>query len=110
MELLHKIAVQWQAYSCACLGRIENTLESGRENTMSMLTNLDLIRRVPLFSMLTNDQAQAIADSVVKRRFRRGVAGRTGTEDQDFGVLVRGAHEGCLAGGAGWSIRDDPGL
>ena len=39
---------------------------------MSMLTNLDLIRRVPLFSMLTNDQAQGIADSVVKRRFRRG--------------------------------------
>ena len=39
---------------------------------MSMLTNLDLIRRVPLFSMLTNDQAQSIADAVVKRRFRRG--------------------------------------
>ena len=39
---------------------------------MAMLSNLDLIRRVPLFSMLTNDQAQAIADSVVKRRFRRG--------------------------------------
>ena len=39
---------------------------------MSMLSNLDLIRRVPLFSMLTVDQAQAIADSVTKRRFRRG--------------------------------------
>jgi CRP-like cAMP-binding protein len=39
---------------------------------MSMLSNLDLIRRVPLFSMLTADQAQAIADSVTKRRFRRG--------------------------------------
>jgi CRP-like cAMP-binding protein len=39
---------------------------------MSMLSNLDLIRRVPLFSMLTNDQAQGVADSVVKRRFRRG--------------------------------------
>jgi CRP-like cAMP-binding protein len=39
---------------------------------MSMLSNLDLIRRVPLFSMLTADQAQSIADSVVKRRFRRG--------------------------------------
>ena len=39
---------------------------------MSMLSNLDLIRRVPLFSMLTVEQAQAIADSVVKRRFRRG--------------------------------------
>ncbi|MEO7245909.1 MAG: Crp/Fnr family transcriptional regulator [Rubrivivax sp.] len=39
---------------------------------MSMLSNLDLIRRVPLFSMLTADQAQAVADSVTKRRFRRG--------------------------------------
>lgn len=39
---------------------------------MAMLSNLDLIRRVPLFSMLTNDQAQSIADGVVKRRLRRG--------------------------------------
>ena len=48
---------------------------------MAMLSNLDLIRRVPLFSLLTNDQAQAIADSVVKRRFRRGeTGGRAGRE------------------------------
>lgn len=39
---------------------------------MSMLSNLDLIRRVPLFSMLTVEQAQSVADGVVKRRFRRG--------------------------------------
>lgn len=39
---------------------------------MAMLSNLDLIRRVPIFSMLTNDQAQGIADAVVKRRYRRG--------------------------------------
>jgi CRP-like cAMP-binding protein len=39
---------------------------------MAMLSSLDLIRRVPLFSLVTNDQAQSIADSVVKRRFRRG--------------------------------------
>ncbi len=39
---------------------------------MAMLSNLDLIRRVPLFSLLTTDQAQGVADSVVKRRFRRG--------------------------------------
>ena len=39
---------------------------------MAMLSNLDLIRRVPIFSLLTNDQAQGIADSVVKRRYRRG--------------------------------------
>ena len=29
---------------------------------MSMLSNLDLIRRVPLFSMLTAEQAKVIAD------------------------------------------------
>ncbi|MBP6339122.1 MAG: cyclic nucleotide-binding domain-containing protein [Vitreoscilla sp.] len=39
---------------------------------MSMLSNLDLIRRVPLFSMLTNEEARAVADGVVKRRYRRG--------------------------------------
>jgi CRP/FNR family transcriptional regulator, cyclic AMP receptor protein len=39
---------------------------------MSMLSNLDLIRRVPLFSLLTVEQARQVADGVVKRRFRRG--------------------------------------
>ena len=37
---------------------------------MSMLTNLDLIRRVPLFAMLT--PAELLADAVAKRRFKRG--------------------------------------
>lgn len=39
---------------------------------MAMLSNLDLIRRVPLFSMLTNEQAQGVANNIVKRRYRRG--------------------------------------
>ena len=39
---------------------------------MTILSNLDLIRRVPLFSMLTDAQAQTIAESVTKQRFRRG--------------------------------------
>ena len=39
---------------------------------MSMISNLDLIRRVPVFSSITVEQAQAIANSVSKRRFRRG--------------------------------------
>lgn len=39
---------------------------------MSMLSNLDLIRRVPLFSMLTEEQARLVADGVIKRRYRRG--------------------------------------
>jgi CRP/FNR family transcriptional regulator, cyclic AMP receptor protein len=39
---------------------------------MSMLSNLELIRRVPLFALLTSSQAEAVADAVVKRRFKRG--------------------------------------
>jgi CRP-like cAMP-binding protein len=39
---------------------------------MAMLSNLELIRRVPLFSQLTPAQSELIAGSVAKRRFRRG--------------------------------------
>ena len=39
---------------------------------MSMLSNLELIRRVPLFALLTSAQAEAVAGAVVKRRFKRG--------------------------------------
>ena len=39
---------------------------------MTMLSSLDLIRRVPLFSFLTESQANAVADAVIKRRFKRG--------------------------------------
>jgi CRP/FNR family transcriptional regulator, cyclic AMP receptor protein len=40
----------------------------------TMVSNLELIRRVPLFSMLTASQAASVADAVVKRRFKRGEA------------------------------------
>jgi CRP/FNR family cyclic AMP-dependent transcriptional regulator len=39
---------------------------------MSMLTNLDLLRRVPMFSMLSQEQAEALSGAVVKQRFKRG--------------------------------------
>lgn len=39
---------------------------------MTMLSSLELIRRVPLFSMLTEAHAGAVADAVLKRRFKRG--------------------------------------
>jgi CRP-like cAMP-binding protein len=39
---------------------------------MSILSNLDLIRRVPLFSTLTQTQAESVAAAVIKRRFKRG--------------------------------------
>ena len=41
---------------------------------MSILSNADLLRRVPLFALLTESQAQQIADTVIKRRFKRGEA------------------------------------
>lgn len=39
-----------------------------------MVSNLELIRRVPLFSMLTVAQGDAVAAAVLKRRFKRGEA------------------------------------
>ena len=39
---------------------------------MSMLSNLELIRRVPLFALLTANQAESVAEAVTKRRFKRG--------------------------------------
>ena len=38
----------------------------------TMLSNLDLLRRVPLFSLLTAAQAEVISEAVIKRRFKRG--------------------------------------
>jgi CRP/FNR family cyclic AMP-dependent transcriptional regulator len=40
----------------------------------TMLSNLDLLRRVPLFSLLTMAQAEVISGAVIKRRFKRGEA------------------------------------
>ena len=40
----------------------------------TIVSNLELIRRVPLFSMLTAQQAASVAQAVVKRRFKRGEA------------------------------------
>ncbi len=39
---------------------------------MAILSNLELIRRVPLFSTLTPAQAESVAEAVVKKRFKRG--------------------------------------
>ena len=40
--------------------------------TATMISRLDLLRRVPLFSMLTTSQAVSVADAVVKQRFCKG--------------------------------------
>ncbi|MCU0942675.1 MAG: Crp/Fnr family transcriptional regulator [Hydrogenophaga sp.] len=53
---------------------------------MSILSNLDLIRRVPLFSTLTQAQAESVADAVVKRRYKRGEV-----------IVEQGKKSNCLA-------------
>ena len=40
----------------------------------TMVSNLELIRRVPLFATLTHAQADAVAGAVTKRRYKRGEA------------------------------------
>ena len=42
--------------------------------TATMVSRLELLRRVPLFSVLTTGQAESVADAVVKRRYRKGEA------------------------------------
>jgi len=39
-----------------------------------MLSSLELMRRVPLFSVLNDAQLRTVAEAVVKRRFKRGEA------------------------------------
>ena len=58
---------------------------------MSMLSNLELIRRVPLFSLLGPDLAEAIAAKVSKRRFRHGeVIVTQGEYAQGLFILLNG--------------------
>ena len=58
---------------------------------MTMLSSLDLIRRVPLFSMLTESQAVSVADAVVKRRFKRGeVIVEQGKKTNALFILLNG--------------------
>ncbi len=72
---------------------------------MAMLTNLDLIRRVPLFSMLTNEQALAIAGSVIKRRFRRGeLVVEQGRKSNTLFILLNGRAQVLTSGTRGREV------
>ncbi len=58
---------------------------------MSMLSNLELIRRVPLFALLTAVQAESVADAVVKRRFKRGeVVVEQGDKSNTLFIILTG--------------------
>ncbi len=57
----------------------------------TMLSNLDLLRRVPLFSLLTVAQAEVISGAVTKRRFKRGeVLVEQGQKSNALAILLTG--------------------
>ena len=57
----------------------------------TMVSNLELIRRVPLFSMLTASQAESVAESVVKTRFKRGESiVEQGKKSNAFSIILTG--------------------
>lgn len=53
---------------------------------MSILSNLELIRRVPLFSTLTPAQAESVSKAVTKHRFKRGEE-----------IVTQGQQSNCLS-------------
>ena len=58
---------------------------------MSMLTNLDLIRRVPLFAMMTSAQAETLAGAVAKQRFKRGeMIVEQGSKSNALSIILSG--------------------
>jgi len=58
---------------------------------MAILSNLELIRRVPLFSNLAPAQAEVVAASVSKARFKRGDAiVEQGQKSNSLGILLTG--------------------
>lgn len=58
---------------------------------MAIVSNLELIRRVPLFAMLTDEQATLIAESVSKQRFRRGaILVRQDFRSESLYILLNG--------------------
>lgn len=57
----------------------------------TMLSNLDLLRRVPLFSLLTVTQAEVISGAVTKQRYKRGeVLVERGQKSNALAILLTG--------------------
>lgn len=72
---------------------------------MSKLSNLDLVRRVPLFSTLTEEQANTLLGQVEKRRLPRGsVLLRQGEYSGELFVLLSGKARVVVADAQGRQV------
>jgi CRP-like cAMP-binding protein len=72
---------------------------------MTKLSNLDLVRRVPLFSTLTEEQAYALLGQVEKRRLARGaVMLRQGETSGELFVMLNGRARVVVADSQGRQV------
>lgn len=72
---------------------------------MSMLSNLDLIRRVPLFAMLTAEQAESLVGAVGKRSFKRGeCVVEQGKKNNALYVMLTGRARVVMTDGQGKEV------
>lgn len=72
---------------------------------MAMVSDLDLLRRVPLFTLLTADQVQFLSSAVSKRRFRRGEAlVERGQRSDALYVLISGRARVIMADARGREV------
>jgi CRP-like cAMP-binding protein len=59
---------------------------------MAMLSNLDLILRVPIFSTITSEQAQVVAANVTKKRYKRNeYIVKQGERSHALSILISGS-------------------
>ena len=72
---------------------------------MLILTNLDLIRRVPLFAMITPDQVALLSDAVAKRRFKRGeLVVEQGEKSNALFIVLAGRARVVITDGKGGEV------
>ena len=70
-----------------------------------MLSTLDLIRRVPMFSSLSDDQARGIADHAVHQHYRRGdVLVERGAKSNALFILLTGRARVLVADARGREV------
>lgn len=72
---------------------------------MLMVSNLDLIRRVPLFSMLNPEYAVLVAAAMSKRRFKRGeTLVQQGQRSEELFIILTGRARVLASGGGGREV------
>lgn len=72
---------------------------------MTLLSNLELIRRVPLFSSLTTEQANVIAEAVFKHRYKKNeVVVKQGETSNALHIFLTGGAHVVMDDGRGKEV------